>query len=592
MPDWIKDEGIWNDAKKSVGDTYTGDRKWQAVAYVYDKMGGQRVQEKLGDLTPLTEDPLAIDMADNLDRRFGHLFTAAAETKADYTAPVGQTSHFQKPASLETVGATSMGALLRPVKKSFEAIRVLSEAATDPDRHEIRVVLMTEGPGNETDKNYYSEESLDDAVNVFEGARCYLNHQTDTEEYVRPEGDIKDQVGYFKDLKKEPVKNEQGQKVAGVTATLVTNGSQAGKDGYATALEALEHAKQFPEKDPIAGFSIRADGLADGEVDIDGEPWNNIVGFVNGRSADLVTRPARGGKFLKVLESTGGAGQLEENMNKQIKELKKLRESRRAETDKAKQKELDKKIKAKEAAIVKALEADPGAMTPERPKEAEDHDDDEPKEMDDDDHSKEMDDDMDDATEMDTDRVKALMPRMADESEEMYDGRVGKMMEMMGKPHKEMDDDEPKEAVESLTVKDLKKRYPGAFSKIREAVRKETGAQKLDFAALKVKNIELETSLRVERGLSEAKKKLDKANIPDEFISAEDLVGLPAKEADRLIARTQLAMRGGEIEGGTPAKGGVAGGGNGALATLVKESGLKLKSPAKDDDEDEDEDDV
>ena len=57
--------------------------------------------------------------------------------------------------------------------------------------------LLTEGPGNQSDKNYYSEECLDDAVNVFEGARCYLNHQTDEEEEVRPEGDIKDQVGYF-----------------------------------------------------------------------------------------------------------------------------------------------------------------------------------------------------------------------------------------------------------------------------------------------------------------------------------------------------------------------------------------------------------
>src|SRR5689334_8969696 len=75
------------------------------------------------------------------------------------------------------------------------------KTATDPGLWEgpkVRVVLISEGLGNKRDMNYYGPEAIASAPAQFEGAHCFLNHPSYSEERDIPERRVEGLCGYFK----------------------------------------------------------------------------------------------------------------------------------------------------------------------------------------------------------------------------------------------------------------------------------------------------------------------------------------------------------------------------------------------------------
>ena len=87
-----------------------------------------------------------------------------------------------------------------------ESVRILEALPDGPNGEKIyKVVLITEGLGNLRNKNYYGPESVESAAEVYEGKRCYINHQDEAEAETLPERDIRDLAGYYKNLKVESI---------------------------------------------------------------------------------------------------------------------------------------------------------------------------------------------------------------------------------------------------------------------------------------------------------------------------------------------------------------------------------------------------
>jgi hypothetical protein len=63
--------------------------------------------------------------------------------------------------------------------------------------------IIREGPGNAVDANYYTRQALQGAVarKLFEGLQCYANHPTPEEERSRPERDVRQLVGHFREAR-------------------------------------------------------------------------------------------------------------------------------------------------------------------------------------------------------------------------------------------------------------------------------------------------------------------------------------------------------------------------------------------------------
>lgn len=185
----------------------------------------------------------------------------------------------------------------------------------------VNVVLISEGLGNRRDMNYYGPEAIDSAPAVFEGAHAFLNHPTYTEERDIPERRVQDMCGYFKNVR---VDVREG--VRSVVGELHFDLSETGRMAYAKTLTALHYQTEFPGSDKeYVGLSVNAGGQSDPQdMNIDGE--NTTVNYVNQftevMSCDIVTLPARGGKFLALVESAAGADMKNKEVRKMlVKEL-------------------------------------------------------------------------------------------------------------------------------------------------------------------------------------------------------------------------------------------------------------------------------
>jgi len=179
----------------------------------------------------------------------------------------------------------------------------------DPNAWEgprVKVVLITEGLGNQRDMNYYGPEAMASAPGIFEGAACFLDHPSYTEERDIPERRVRDKCGYFKNVMVEIMEG-----VRSVTAQLHFDLSETGRLGYEKACTALHYQSEFPDSDKeYVGLSINAGGMSDEkEMMIDGrkQTVNYVSQFTEAMSCDIVTLPARGGKFLALVESAAGA---------------------------------------------------------------------------------------------------------------------------------------------------------------------------------------------------------------------------------------------------------------------------------------------
>lgn len=135
----------------------------------------------------------------------------------------------------------------------------------------IAITIITPGQGS---SGYYPVETIAGAAHLFPaGTHMYINHQTETEEWERPEGDL--------------------NQLAGALATPATINPETG------ALEATaeifeSHRKFLADRAHIIGVSIN--GTA--SINPDG-----IVEAIHSiRSVDFVTRPGRGGRIDQILE--------------------------------------------------------------------------------------------------------------------------------------------------------------------------------------------------------------------------------------------------------------------------------------------------
>jgi hypothetical protein len=198
-----------------------------------------------------------------------------------------------------------------------ESARVIKEVASRPlcqfiplregdgglGEHTAEVVLITEGAGNKVDRNFYPGEVIRDAAPVFEGSKCFLDHPTRSEEHERPERSVREQCGWFSNVR-------PGQ-IDGRTAlfgTLNFMSTPAGKEARGLVESAIRYQKQFPGSDKVlAGLSINGEGPSHEEIREDGELWNCVDGIQKAISADLVTFPARGGKVLGFREAERSA---------------------------------------------------------------------------------------------------------------------------------------------------------------------------------------------------------------------------------------------------------------------------------------------
>ena len=432
-----------------------------------------------------------------------------------------------------------------------------SEAAVDDAARTVEVIIISEGPGNEVDKNYYTPEAIESGVKLFEGARAFINHQTEAERGTRPEQDVHQLCGFYKDCKLTTVNDpKQGKTVKALQATLVCDESEAGSLAFSKAKAQILYSKIYPgSKDCYAGISVNTGGWQDGTVEIAGDEWAKIVAFEGVQSADIVTRPGRGGAFLRFAESLRPEG-LNNNKESEVKNAQaikhlvtKLEESDKAikaETDGAKKKimategikvreELQKLLLEDEAFPPKAAADDTGAA-------GAGHDD----------------------AGADMDLIKKLIPQNADESEADYGSRIDAIKGHFGKGEVEAEaegafepamgadekpSDKPKmEAArsrESASVSKFRKESPNLYRAMMASLRESLGAERLDFKGVKEDNAKLRTEvsgLRLERDLAEAERSLGEAGIPAQYLAPADLVRLEEGERTRLIERTKMIM--------------------------------------------------
>ena len=497
---------------------------------------------------------------------------------------------------IEAIPASAASQLQRGDARTFKGF---SEAEA-LEGGTFKVLLLTEGPGNKRDKNYYTRRAIEQGARHFEGARSFLNHQSAEEEWARPEQDVNQLCGYFTDVKVVEAFNETGKKVAGLEAIFHPDASEPGQSARAKALAAIEFSKLYPGQGICyAGLSINADGVKEGSVVIDGEEWNNITDFANVRSVDVVTRPARGGAFVALMESealnltpTAWRAKMK-TLDQKVKELREAKAALRANTDATKTRTLEAAVAEKAKAVQMLLEAEDESKKEadgedekktEAEKQAEadaaktaamddgkepDGDEPEPEaEADGEDEKKE--DDTADADAPDPkaiDDLKKMVPRGSDESEADFGKRLGGIHDAMkahfgGKPGEEKKAEAKKEAkaeakteaAEESSVEEFKRKAPGLYSRVRESVRKQLGEQKLDFAKVKVQLSEALLENRVLKSRALAERKLRESNIPADFLTSDDLVGRSEKEMTSTIERTKKLMRG-EVHGGEAPRG-------------------------------------
>nr|DAX60654.1 MAG TPA: Prohead core protein protease [Caudoviricetes sp.] len=155
--------------------------------------------------------------------------------------------------------------------KTLTRESVGGQPTSDLTGAKIAITIITPGQGS---SGYYPPETIAAAAHLFPaGTHMYINHQTETEEWERPEGDL--------------------NKLAGALATPATINPETG------ALEATaeifeSHRKFLADRAHIIGVSIN--GTA--SINPDG-----IVEAIHSiRSVDFVTRPGRGGRIDQILE--------------------------------------------------------------------------------------------------------------------------------------------------------------------------------------------------------------------------------------------------------------------------------------------------
>ena len=124
----------------------------------------------------------------------------------------------------------------------------LHEAEVRKAGKAYEVTLLREGPGNPGDRNYYTREALRKAVSdgLFDGAQCYADHPTPSEERERPERSVRQLIGHFREAR------FIDSKPAEVRAAF----TPIEGDGYGWVVSLIESALKSPASRPLVGLSI------------------------------------------------------------------------------------------------------------------------------------------------------------------------------------------------------------------------------------------------------------------------------------------------------------------------------------------------
>lgn len=263
----------------------------------------------------------------------------------------------------EAQPGTAHGALQR-AKGKIKNLESLREAIVDRANRTIDCIILVEGPGNLRDRNYYGPEAIASAARRINGSKSFINHETAREAEEMPERDVWDLAGYWSDG--QIVEVDDGRKA--VRAKLHCDRSPAGDEALAKAEAAIEYAKLFPDlREVYAGLSVNGDGDTEPrDILVNGteSKWNYVKDITDLPSTDVVTRPAREGQFLKLVESIRGSN-ITEEVREAMKDTtkKSLTESAEALAKAAKGEitieEAEKIIaaEAKKVATLKAAEA-------------------------------------------------------------------------------------------------------------------------------------------------------------------------------------------------------------------------------------------
>src|SRR3972149_1943112 len=178
------------------------------------------------------------------------------------------------------------------------------EADVDLQNRSVRTIIITEGLGNLRDKNFYTPEAINSIRDLFnKGKQFYIDHPSESEESDRPERSVRDLAGYFYDTKVGTVKDpDTGEDLTACFATLKFDESETGDLAFGKVKTAVEFQRRFPNsKDVYAGISINGGGLSHTGT-IRGIQVNVVTEIQEVFSADIVTKPARGGRFLALVQ--------------------------------------------------------------------------------------------------------------------------------------------------------------------------------------------------------------------------------------------------------------------------------------------------
>ena len=163
------------------------------------------------------------------------------------------------------------------MKSTAKHITRLMESAYSKGVLTVKVIQ----PGfNKSKTRFYPADTLKRDYKVFEGAKMFVDHQTDAEQKVRPEGSIKDWVA---NLRKVWV--EKDGTIMGEAVVI--------DDGFKAKLSALASKNMLSQM----GVSIRASGEVSGK-EIEGVETSYVESLLSARSVDFVTFAGAGGEVL------------------------------------------------------------------------------------------------------------------------------------------------------------------------------------------------------------------------------------------------------------------------------------------------------
>jgi hypothetical protein len=176
------------------------------------------------------------------------------------------------------------------------ALRILiREADIRKTGNTYEATVIREGAGNAEDRNYYTREALRQAVaaGLFEGLQCYANHPTASEERDRPERDVRQLVGHFREAR-----YSEDSGVGQVRAKFIPISGP----GYEWVTSLIESALGSVPNRPLIGISIDGYGHAPDQQEINGRTYSMVREVTHLGSADIVTRAGAGGQFHRRLQ--------------------------------------------------------------------------------------------------------------------------------------------------------------------------------------------------------------------------------------------------------------------------------------------------